>query len=298
MEVTRAGMRRRATRVALATVVIGAFALPANAFAVDHFIKVREAFAGTTGAANTDFVELQMFAASQNQVANNLVHVYDSTGLLQDSYAFAANVTGTANNSSLLVSRQDAAAFFGPAPDLLDAAVEIPFGAGKACYEDVDGATAGIIDCVSWGNFTGNPLGEDGINNPESSSDDTGTPVAPPGIPNGNAIARDITGGSNPSLLDAGDDTGDSAADFDVSTIATPRNNAGAVATTAGAAAVAAGVLEFDAAAGVANTPTAFQAAGVRGVRDTAAPVVAGAGCIQTLTNEARCAAGPIEHST
>ena len=118
--------------------------------------------------------------------------------------------------------------------------------------------------------------------------------MAPPGIPNGNAIARDITGGSNPSLLDAGDDTGDSAADFDVSTIATPRNNAGAVTTTAGAAAVAAGVLEFDAAAGVANTLTAFQAAGIRGVRDTAAPVVAGAGCIQSLTNEARCAAGPI----
>ena len=64
-------------------------------------------------------------------------------------------------------------------------------------------------------------------------------------------MLRDISAG-NPSLLEAGDDTGDSAADFDEAD-PTPRNNAGATTTTAGSAAVVAGVLDFNAAAGVVN---------------------------------------------
>jgi Ca2+-binding RTX toxin-like protein len=267
-----------------------ALALPATAAAVDHRVMIKEVYAGTAGAVNGDFIELQMFGAGQNLVSGNEVHVYDSTGLLQDTYTFPANVAGSANQSSLQVSRTEGATFFGVPADLLDASVAVPFGAGKACYEDVDNVTAGIIDCVSWGSYTGDPNGEDAT---PGTADDTGTPAPP--IPDGNALARDLTGGSSATLLDAGDDTNSSGADFDVLAVATPRNNAGAVTTTAADAGISAGTLEVDAAAGVLNRlMVARRAGGVISVVDTKAPIDSGSGCSAERTNETRCPAASI----
>ena len=167
------------------------------------------------------------------------------------------------------------------------------FGAGKACYEDIDSATAGIIDCVSWGNFTGdpNPAGRhrrDAPTTPEPRCHPAG------GIPNGNAIERDITGGE-PVDCSTRATTPATAPPTSTSCPTAHRATTPAPSPAPPATAgVAAGVLEFDAAAGVANRLTAFQAAGVRGVRDTQAPIDAGAGCTQTLTNEVRCAAAGI----
>ena len=63
---------------------------------------------------------------------------------------------------------------------------------------------------------------------------------------------RDITGGSSPVLLDATDDTNNSAADFDALSLAGPRNNAGGVSRV-GQASVSGGVLTVNTAAGTAS---------------------------------------------
>jgi hypothetical protein len=67
------------------------------------------------------------------------------------------------------------------------------------------------IDCVAWGNFTGV-----GLPSPP------GTPA--PAIPDGSSLTRSIAPGC-PTLLESGDDTNSSAADFAV-TAPSPRNNA------------------------------------------------------------------------
>ncbi len=78
---------------------------------------------------------------------------------------------------------------------------------GAACW-------AGSIDCVSWGSFTGSLTG-------------VGTPVDSGGIPNGMALRRSISSGCG-TLLEGGDDTNDSAADF-FDAAPAPRNNSSAI---------------------------------------------------------------------
>jgi hypothetical protein len=65
---------------------------------------------------------------------------------------------------------------------------------------------------VAWGNFAG-PL-----------PSPVGAPVSPTGLPNGASITRDISAGCA-TLLEAADDTNDSAADFDLTTDRTPRSS-------------------------------------------------------------------------
>jgi Ca2+-binding RTX toxin-like protein len=218
-------------------------------------------------------------------VGGNRIHVYDAAGTSIGTSTFAANVPSGANQATILVATTQAASFFGVTPDLTLGSA-LPRSGGQVCYEDVDDATAGFIDCVAWGNFTG------------ASPSPTGNPFGPVnGIPDGRSILRDISAG-NPGLLETGpgggpggDDTDDSAADFDAE-FPTPRNNAGGTTTTAGTASVdGSGELDFVPAAGVKNKVTvADSGGGFWRLTDTAAPVLAGAGCERLTVNRVRCA--------
>lgn len=268
--------------------------LPASAAANDHLVKVSEVFGGTPGAPDAQFVELQSFAATQTTFANNPVNVYDANNVLIGNFPFTANAGDGASQATMLAATPEAAAFFGVTPDVTITPV-IPSGnpgeGGKVCYVDTDNpATLGIRDCVSFGPFLGDPNGDDGLTGTEPRMrDDTGNPFGPvEGIEPGHAIQRDISAG-NPTLLEDADDTGDSAADFFDTATPTPRNNAAATTTTAGSAAVTAGVLDFDAAAGVANRLRISRSGSDVVINDVAAPITAGAGCTQSVVNEIRC---------
>jgi len=116
------------------------------------------------------------------------------------------------NQSTILLAGSGYAAAFpsGPAADFTNAALDLSPAGGAVCYPD-----GTPPDCVSWGSFTP-PLGR----LPSSS----GPNASPSGITDGKALVRSIDAGCA-TLLEPGDDTDSSAADF-VETSPTPRANA------------------------------------------------------------------------
>jgi hypothetical protein len=112
-------------------------------------------------------------------------------------------VSNSASQSSFLVATAAADDYFGIAADFELTAPLDPAG-GAVCFSS--------IDCVAWGSYAGDTTS-------------TGPPFSPQTGLAGMAMKRDVSGGSR-SNLDAGDDTNDSAADFDPSD-PTPTNNAG-----------------------------------------------------------------------
>lgn len=201
-------MTRRAAPIAALVVVVALLATffyaAAPAGASFHLVSIREVFAGTDGA---QFVELQMYSGGQTQVQGASVRVFDAAGQEVGSFAFANNMPNGANQASMLVATTAAETRFNIQADLEMTAV-IPAAGGKICF-------AGTIDCVAWGNYSGSASG-------------VGTPFAPTtGLPADQSMERKISGGNDPALLDAGDDTNDSAADFQLAP-PSPRNNAGA----------------------------------------------------------------------
>ena len=71
-----------------------------SALAVDHNLRIREIFAGSTnGQPAARFVELQLAAGGQNFVAGNRIHVYNAAGANIGTSTFPANVASGANQS-------------------------------------------------------------------------------------------------------------------------------------------------------------------------------------------------------
>ena len=266
----------------LALVWLLAAAAPASAN--HHFMKIREVFAGANGQPSAQFVELQMYASGQNIVGGKQIVVYDSAGAVINTFTFPANVANPANQSSILIATAAAASFFGVTPDLTITPV-IPAAGGKVCFIRPSPLT--VVDCVSWGSYSGSSVG-------------TGAPFNPAGgLVTGSSALRDISGGTSPTLLQAADDTNDSAADFDLAN-PTPRNNAGATTTTAGQADVAGGTLSYVAAAGSVanNVKLPAVAGGFYTLSDTGAPVTPGAGCQTLSVNEVRCPSAGVLRSS
>lgn len=175
---------------AIAVVLVAA---PA-AHATFHLISIREVYPGSAAAPDSGYVELQMYASGQNLVKGHAVTVYDASGAAIGTFAFPANVTNSANQQTILVGDSGVQSAFGVEPDLTDPGLEIRRAGGAACW-------AGSIDCVSWGNFGG------------STPSPSGTPADAGGIPDGMALRRTIEPRC-PTLLEAGDDSDNSAADF------------------------------------------------------------------------------------
>jgi hypothetical protein len=192
-------------RRAILAAVLGLIAVvPASASASYHLIKVTE-----VGNANPgDFVELQMFAPSENFVAGHFLRVYSGTGAVSSTFEFPSSVSRGDNQRTILIG-SDEPVSWPAAPDFV---TPTPIGAdGAVCY--LDTLILPPIDCVSFGAFTNAP------------SLPTGTPA--PALPSGagaSTLQRSIAGGCA-TLLEPGDDTNDSAADFDLAA-PSPRNNA------------------------------------------------------------------------
>jgi large repetitive protein len=136
-----------------------------------------------------------MYGPDQHFVANHSVTLHGPTGATLGTFTFPDDLPGpSVSQQTILVGDDGVEAAFGVKPDLENSAFNIPAAAGAACWEG--------LDCVSWGNFTG------------TTSPSSGVPADPPGIPDGFALGRLITGGACANRLDGQDDTDDSERDF------------------------------------------------------------------------------------
>lgn len=166
-----------------------------------HLIKITEIFPGTAAMPQAQFVELQMYSPNQTQTTGQQVIFYDETGVEQASFTFQRNLANGANQAHILAATSEAEELFGAQADL-QITDELSLPGGKVCW----GTPAFPVDCASWGNYGG----QDAPNGGQS-----GTPFnQATGLVLGQSMERKITGGTEANKLDEGDDTNDSAEDF------------------------------------------------------------------------------------
>lgn len=185
--------RRALGLVASAVTILAATAAPAAA--TFHLMQIREVYPGSAAAPEAEYVELQMWAPGQNLVAGHILHSYDASGGVTGTSTFDHDVSGEANQSTLLLATPQAESQFGVVADASLAPGSLSSGGGAVCWE--------AVDCVAWGNFSGT------LPSP------AGTPASAGGIPDGMALRRSISRGCA-TLLDPLDDNDNSAADFTV----------------------------------------------------------------------------------
>ena len=206
-------MRTESIAAALGALVL--VAAPISTQAVFHFMKVVEVFPGTAAAPAAQYVVIQMYASGQQFVGGHAITVFDSAGATVATFTFPRNVFNGADQAKILIATSEAERFFCLSADLTMSPSILAAG-GKVCF-------ANTIDCVAWGAYSGSPAG-------------VGAPFnAIGGLLSGTAAIRrlDITGSA--TVLDAADDTDNSANDF-VSGLPAPRNNVGVLGTIPGAA--------------------------------------------------------------
>ena len=187
--------------VAATSLLTSALFFGRSAQASFHLMKIVEVFQG--GQQNSEFIELQMHSNGQNGVSGKSVTVFGPDGTQTGKFTFPNNVSNGANQAHILLATPAAEQEFFVEADL-EITESMQFFGGAVCFED--------IDCVAWGEYSGN-------------TSQTGPPFSPEnGLAADKSMTRDTSGGNNPSRLDAGDDTDNSAADFD-NAQPTPTNN-------------------------------------------------------------------------
>jgi hypothetical protein len=183
-------MRRPGILIA-ALVFLLALAWPGAALATFHEMSIRELYPGSLAQPESEYVELQMWAPGQNLVGGHVLKTYNASGGVTSSNTFAGDVSGSANQSTILLAAPAAETEFGVSADTALSAGELEPAGGAACWEN--------LDCISWGNFSG------------SLPSPAGAPA--PAIPDGMALRRTIAPGCA-TLLEPTDDHDNSAVDF------------------------------------------------------------------------------------
>src|SRR5262249_20009265 len=120
---------------------------------------------------------------------------YNAAGTEVGRTTFAANVANGANQMTLFVATSAAETLFNLTSDKQMTSPFIDRSGGKVCWD--------ALDCFAWGAYTG-PAGIGGTA--------VGTPF--PALQPGVAAHRRLDISGSPTLLEAGDDTGNSATDF------------------------------------------------------------------------------------
>jgi hypothetical protein len=196
---------RRLAPVAFATALLCVALVPSAARATFHLMRIREVYPGSAASPGAEYVELQMFASGQNFVGGHVLRTYDEAGSPSATNTLAADVPSGDDQRTVLLATPEAEAQFGvQGDDALAPSDQLDPAGGAVCWE--------ALDCVSWGSFAGS------LPSPAGSSAD------PTGIPDGMALRRNISPGC-PTLLEPGDDSDDSVADFS-DVFPTPRPNA------------------------------------------------------------------------
>jgi len=195
--------------VGLAAALLGA----TSASAAYHLMKVREVHEG--GATEADYVELQMYSGGQASVSGHHVVSYDGAGNQFQTFTFPNSVANGQNQRTILLAGTGMIAatpdFTAPVGNFL------PSPDGSVCF--IDTLPSNGIDCVSYGVATP----------PTTNPSPVGAPAGQ--LAPGQSLERSIAPGCA-TLLEAGDDTNDSATDFALAP-PSPRNNATAPTETA-----------------------------------------------------------------
>jgi hypothetical protein len=176
---------------------------PAPASAEFHLLSIREVFPGDGAQPEAQYVELQAYAPGQQFVAGHFLTFRNASGAVVATESFAKDAGQGPNQFTIVMATTAAETRFGIAADASMPVNTVGPSGGAICWE--------AIDCVSWGNFAG------ALPSP------AGRPAAPAGIPAGMALRRTIEPGCA-TLLEPGDDTNDSAADF-TAVFPSPRPN-------------------------------------------------------------------------
>jgi hypothetical protein len=204
-------------RWALGCALAGLLLFAAPASATFHLMKVREVYP----AGSASYVELQMLAVGEYQVGGHHLVAYNANGTIADDFTMPSNVSPSSrNNATILITGPGYASAFpsGPSSNEADPNLNLSASGGAVCW--VEGEPP---DCVAWGDFTG-PFPA------QTSPLLAGSPASPGGVSAGKALRRSITPGCA-TLLEAGDDSDDSATDFSEQT-PNPRNNASTITET------------------------------------------------------------------
>jgi hypothetical protein len=185
--------------------ILASLVMASSASATYHLIKIRSIFRGPSGSPSGAWVELQMHAPVQNFVGGHQIRIYTATATTFSGFTLPSNVATGENQRRILIGDSSAPG----SPDFTVAGIGTSLtnlaAGGAACWD--------VVDCVSWGNFTGNAL----LPSP------AGTPIA--GGLSGSMVSVRSIGANCPTALDAADDTDNSSADFGFAVGYMPRNN-------------------------------------------------------------------------
>lgn len=167
------------------------------AFAPFHLTVIEQVFFGTENCPNAQFVVLRTQDSGQIFVQNQTIAVQNADGSDAGLFGtFTRNLTDNPGEGvAILMATAEAEGLFGITADEV-ASGQLVFPDGRVCFGEFDGP----VDCVAFGNFTGNNTG-------------FGSPAVQPQL--GMALVRQS-------------ETGDNSADFVLGTPA-PENNAGQV---------------------------------------------------------------------
>lgn len=170
--------------------------LAPTAQADHHEVKITEVFPGTSDQPTAEFVELQMYAAGQNNFAPAASLTFYNASGGTSSNLDLTDVANGSNQRTVLVGTTAMETLFGKQADREYTSTNLANAGGGVCLITDSPLFASPIDCVAWGTATVNGAG-----------------ASETAIPDGSSIARDITANCN-TLLERLDDTGSSLADF------------------------------------------------------------------------------------
>ena len=201
--------KRRTFAVALASAALGVLVAASAASATFHLQKIREISPGTDGSDNS-YVEIQAYFDFQNFLSGGAaLHTCAQTCASPQDFAPFTDVANGHTQDTVLFGDSGMAA--GSKDFDVNLNLDAIKAGGAVCYT----SEPGFSDCVSWGNFSDNA----GLMTKYGTT--AGTPA--PALTSGMALRRSIAAGC-PTLLEASDDTDNSATDFSAAT-PNPRKN-------------------------------------------------------------------------
>jgi hypothetical protein len=188
-----------------AALLVGA----SSASATYHLMKIREVSSGT-GAADSSYVEVQMYFDFQNFLSNGAALVRcDATCSSPTTFSPFTDVDNGHNQDTVLFADSGIGA---SSKDFnVNLNLDSIQAGGAVCYL----SEPTFADCVSWGNFS--------ANNTLMTNYGTTAGTPAPALVSGMALRRSIAPGCS-TLLEPGDDTNNSATDFSLTT-PSPRSN-------------------------------------------------------------------------
>jgi len=195
---------RPVQRFAVAAVVAAVVLHAGRAWAPYHVVVVDQVFFGSADCPNAQYVMMRILSTGMGFIAHQKVTTQNADGSAAGDFGtFSMIASHNAAGEAFIMGTSDAAGLFGIAMDET-ATGTLVLQDGRVCFGEFPPTSGTPVDCVAYGNFTGNNTGG-------------GTPVDAP--PLGMALMRQ--GNSQ---------NGNDATDF-VATAPIPRNNAGTVGT-------------------------------------------------------------------